>query len=77
MSDAEHEARVTAGVAMTDRLIEACAPIVDGQETALVTEALAAAFMGMLHAGTRDKRDQRVVLVRYAKRILEYAAKIR
>jgi hypothetical protein len=38
-----------------------------------VTEALAAAFMAMLVAGTPNKRDQFVVLARYAERILEYA----
>ena len=73
MSDAEREARIAAGIAMTDKLIEVCGPIVHGQETALVTEALAAAFMGMLIAGTPGRNDKVVVLSRYARRILEYA----
>jgi hypothetical protein len=73
MSDADRVARIAAGIAITDKLIDVCAPIVDGQETALVTEALAAAFMAMLVAGTPNKRDQFVVLARYAERILEYA----
>ena len=70
MSD---EARMDAGIAMTDRLIEVCAPIVDGQDTDLAIEGLAAAYMAMLIAGTPNKRDQFVVLTRYARRILEYA----
>jgi hypothetical protein len=64
-----------AGVAMTERIMDAVAPIVDGQPTALVIEAFAAAMMATLSAST-DKRQARLVLHYYAERILDYAAEI-
>jgi hypothetical protein len=64
-----------AGAALTEQIMEAVAPLVDGQPTALVIEAFAAAMMATLSAST-DKRQARLVLHYYAERILDYAAEI-
>jgi hypothetical protein len=67
------EQRTAAGVALTQDLMDACAPIVDGRDTDLVIEAMGAAFTALLAAGQMHQRDARVVLHRYAERILDIA----
>ena len=61
-----------AGIAMTEAIMDACAPIIDGQDTDLVIEAMGAAFSALLAAGQISPAHRRLVLARYAERILEY-----
>jgi hypothetical protein len=70
------EQRTAAGVALTQDLMDACARIVDGRDTDLVIEAMGAAFMALLAAGQVHKHDARVVLQRYAERILDFAEEL-
>ena len=68
--------RTAAGIALTQDLMDACASIVDGRETDLVIEAMAAAFIALLAAGQMDKHGARVVLQRYAERLLDFAEEL-
>jgi hypothetical protein len=70
MAERDHR---EAGIALTEALMDACAPLVDGQDTTLVIEAMASAFSALLAAGQLNTRDARTVLHRYAERILDYA----
>lgn len=65
-----------AGAALTEQIMEAVAPLVNGKPADLVIEAFAAAVMAVLTASQMDIRDARLVLHRYAERILDFAAEI-
>ena len=62
-----------AGIALTEDLMNVCAPLIHGRETDLVIEAMGATFTALLAAAQMDKRDASLVLHRYAERILDFA----
>jgi hypothetical protein len=62
-----------AGIALTEKIMEVVEPIVDGLPTDLVIEAMAAAMVASLAGAQADTRDARLVLNRYAERILDFA----
>jgi hypothetical protein len=66
----------SAGIALTERIMEVVEPIVDGLQPELVIEAMAAAMVATLAGGTTNSRDARLVLVRYAERILDFSQEI-
>jgi hypothetical protein len=65
-----------AGIEMTQAILRAVAPIVDGQPSELVMEAFAAALAAALAGSGSDKKGARLVLHRYAERILDFAEMI-
>ncbi len=70
-------AYVAQGTALTEALVAACAPLVNGQPTDLVIDAMAATFLSILKAATMDRPTARLVLHRYADRIVDYAEDIK
>jgi len=66
----------SAGIALTDRILEVVEPIVHGLPCDLVIEAMAAAMVATLAAGTTNSRDARLVLVRYAERIIDFSEEV-
>jgi hypothetical protein len=69
-------AETAAGIAMSQALIDAVAPILDGKKADLGIDALAAAFMASLGAANLSQRDAKLLLFRYAERIMDYAEKL-
>ena len=61
------------GIALTEKIMEVVEPIVDGLPTDLVIEAMAAAMVASLAGAQADTGDARLVLNRYAERILDFA----
>lgn len=70
MSDSERTRR---GVALTEELITTLGPIVDGQPSELVIEALAAAMMAAVASFVTTREGQRTVLTRFARSIEQFA----
>jgi len=66
-------AETAEGIALAQQLIDTCAPLLDGKPTDLAIDALAAAFMAALGAAQVDQRDAKLLLFRYAERIMDYA----
>ena len=64
------------GIALTEKIMEVVEPIVDGLPTDLVIEAMAAAMVASLAGAQADTKDARLVLNRYAERILDFAEMI-
>ena len=62
------------GPELTAEILAAVAPIVDGQPTELVIEAMAAAMMAAFVRGCPTPADRREILRRYAERITRFAA---
>jgi hypothetical protein len=65
------------GIALTEKIMDAVLPIVDGLETDLVIEAFAAAMASLLAGAQVDASGARLVLYRYADRIVDFANMIR
>ena len=66
-----------AGVKLTMAILTATKPLVDGQPTQLAIDAFAAALIALLTHGCQgDAQAIRLVLNRYAERILDFAEKI-
>jgi hypothetical protein len=65
-----------AGVALTQELLQALAPVLDGQPTEVAIDSCAAALLAILTEGCKDKKAVRLVLHRYADRILDFAEMI-
>ena len=65
-----------AGIALTEKLMEVIEPLVDGLPSDLVIEAMAGAMVATLAGGVTNTRDARLVLHRYANRILDFAEMI-
>jgi hypothetical protein len=63
-----------AGMAMTAEIMMAVGPIIDDQPSDMVIQAFAGAMMAVLVAATESVPDQRVILRRYADRIIGFAA---
>lgn len=61
------------GIALTEKIMEAIEPLVDGLSSELVIEAMAGAMVATLAGGVTNTRDARLVLNRYAERILDFA----
>jgi hypothetical protein len=80
MSDREALAKLTkrqlAGVKLTEQIMTAVEPIVHGLPTDLVIEAMAAAMSATLVGAQVSTLDARLVLHRYAERILDFAEEI-
>lgn len=57
--------RQAAGAALTDRMLEAIMPLLDGQNTELGIEALAAAFVVVLQVAGTDDAGRALVIRRY------------
>jgi hypothetical protein len=70
MTPANDEA---AGIALTEEIMGVVLPILNGKPTDLAIEALAAAFVSSLAGGVTDERGARIVLHRFAERILDFA----
>ena len=64
--------RQRAGAALTNRLLEVIMPIVDGEDTELVIEAMAAAFIVVLQVAGTDEVGRAVVVHRYKAAIDHY-----
>jgi hypothetical protein len=67
------EESFAAGAALTNEILQAILPVVDGKPTEQAIDAIAAALMAALSAGCKDPRMARLVLHRYADRILDFA----
>jgi surface antigen len=61
------------GFELTGRLLGAVAHIVEGQDADIVIEAMAGAMMAALAASGVDEQDQKLILRRYAERIIIFA----
>lgn len=68
--------RTAEGIALTEKIMELIEPVVDGLPPELVIEAMCAAMVATLAGGTTSGRDARLVLHRYAERILDFAEMI-
>lgn len=64
------------GIEMTERIRHAVGPIVDGQPSELVVEAMAAAMLATLLGAGVPPAGRVLVLRRYAERLLTIAAAI-
>lgn len=64
------------GIALTEKIMEAIEPLVDGLSSELVIEAMAGAMVATLAGGVTTTKDARLVLHRYAERILDFAEMI-
>ena len=69
-------AETAEGIALSQALIDAVAPILNGQKADLGIDALAAAFMASLGAANVSQRDAKLLLFRYAERIVDYAEEL-
>ena len=65
------------GIALTQALMDACAPILDGKDTGLAIDAMAACFLALLGASGLSPRDARMVLTRFADRVMDQAEQIK
>lgn len=63
-------------IALTEKIMEAIEPLVDGMSSDLVIEAMAGAMVATLAGGVTNTKDARLVLHRYAERILDFAEMI-
>jgi hypothetical protein len=61
------------GIALTEKIMEAIEPLVDGLSSELVIEAMAGAMVSLLAGAEVDSRGARLVLNHYAERILDFA----
>jgi hypothetical protein len=64
---------MTDGVALTEAILSEIAPLVVGQPSGLVIEAMGAAMMAAVTLGCATAEGRRTVLRRYAKRIEVFA----
>jgi hypothetical protein len=62
-----------AGVKLTEQIMRLVQPIVHGQPSDLVIEAMASAMAATLAGAQVSRLDARLVLHRYAERILDFA----
>jgi hypothetical protein len=65
-----------AGIALTQTLMDAVSGILDRKDTDLAIDAMAATFIALLAAAQLDQRDAKIVLYRYAERIMDYGEKL-
>jgi hypothetical protein len=68
--------REALGIALTDAIMRAVSPLIDGQPTDLVIEAMAAAWIGALIAGTPRRDDRLKVLARYGNAVIDFADRV-
>lgn len=66
-------AETAEGIALSQALIDTLGPLIDGKPADLAIDALAAAFLASLGAANVSQRDAKLLLYRYAERIMDYA----
>lgn len=68
-----NEADKAEGLKLTLDILEVVAPLVEGKQSHVVIEALAAAMMATIAAAKIEDGDARMLLHRYAGRIMDFS----